>query len=146
MVTSNDYLRKVFSTNLKKMMEEHGKLQIDLMRDLGLKSSTVSEWVRGKKYPRVDKVQLLADYFNCNPTDLVGTEQEYFATVCNRRTANINERIANMLEELTLRKVDFYYEEQLLDNDDIDLLKRTIITTSDLFRAALKNKYSGGNK
>lgn len=41
-----------------------GKNQSDLCRDLNLTSSTVSEWYTGKRVPRADRVQLLADYLN----------------------------------------------------------------------------------
>ncbi|HAR88907.1 MAG TPA: XRE family transcriptional regulator [Ruminococcaceae bacterium] len=51
-------------------MNINNKKQADLVTELGLKTSTVSDWVNGKKYPRVDKMQLLADYFGILKSDL----------------------------------------------------------------------------
>ncbi|RHP85349.1 XRE family transcriptional regulator [Roseburia sp. AM59-24XD] len=52
-------------------MVASGKNQMDLMRDLGLSSSTVSNWCTGSKLPRMDKVQMLADYFHILKSDLL---------------------------------------------------------------------------
>lgn len=62
--------RAVFSTNLKALIRSSGVTQADLTRELGLRQSTVSDWCSGKKYPRVDKIQLLADYFGVPRTAL----------------------------------------------------------------------------
>lgn len=53
-----------FSSNLKRLMNEHNKSQSDLVSELNLRQATVSDWINGKKYPRMDKVELLANYFN----------------------------------------------------------------------------------
>ena len=68
---AEDEYRKVFAKNLKYYMELNGKNQMDLMNDLHLSSSTVSNWCTGLKLPRMDKVQLLADYFHINKSDLI---------------------------------------------------------------------------
>lgn len=51
-------------------MTTNNKTQSDLVTDLNLTASTVSDWANGKKYPRVDKMQLLADYFGILKSDL----------------------------------------------------------------------------
>lgn len=56
--------REVFVANLKKWMEKRGKEQSDIARDLNINISTVSSWYNGIAYPRVDKMQMLADYLN----------------------------------------------------------------------------------
>jgi len=68
---SEDEYRKVFVRKLAYYMQLNGKNQIDLMHDLGLKSATVSSWCTGKKLPRMDKIQLLADYFHIEKSDLL---------------------------------------------------------------------------
>jgi len=67
----SDEYRKIFVRKLAYYMQLNGKKQIDLMHDLGLKSATVSSWCTGKKLPRVDKIQLLADYFHIEKSDLL---------------------------------------------------------------------------
>lgn len=62
--------RAVFSRNLRDIMNREKKTQTDIVRDLHFTASTVSDWVLGKKYPRVDKLQALADYLHCLKSDL----------------------------------------------------------------------------
>lgn len=68
---SEDYYKKIFSKNLKKYMEMNGKTQSDLINDLGLNKSAVSTWCNGTRLPRMDKVNLLANYFHCSRSDLI---------------------------------------------------------------------------
>ena len=62
--------RNIFSKNLRFYMALAGKNQIDLSRDLGVTTSTVSDWFNGKKYPRVDTMQAIADYLGVVLSDL----------------------------------------------------------------------------
>lgn len=65
-----EYLRKIFAENLKYYMDKNKKSKNDLSTDLQFKYSTVRDWVSGAKYPRMDKVQKLATYFNIKKSDL----------------------------------------------------------------------------
>jgi len=42
-------------------MDAKGITQADICRELDVSSATVSDWCNGKKYPRVDAMQRLAD-------------------------------------------------------------------------------------
>lgn len=55
--------REIFVENLTRLMRERGIEQSDIVAALGFTASTVSDWVNGKKYPRVDRMQMLADFF-----------------------------------------------------------------------------------
>ncbi len=56
--------RAIFVSNLKSLMAAKGVEQVDMVAALGLTASTISDWVTGKKYPRIDRMQMLADYFD----------------------------------------------------------------------------------
>ena len=56
-----DTARETFVKNLRFFMEERGISQADICRVLEVSSATVSDWCSGKKYPRVDAMQRLAD-------------------------------------------------------------------------------------
>jgi repressor LexA len=60
--TINDQ-RKILSDNIKKLLQSKGKTQTDMAKDLGISETTVSSWLNGGRYPRIDKIQLMADYF-----------------------------------------------------------------------------------
>ena len=63
--------KQVFAKNLKYFMNLCGKTQTDICRDLNLKISTFSDWVNANSYPRIDKVELLANYFRIQKSDLI---------------------------------------------------------------------------
>lgn len=56
--------REILAENLKNLLNSRGLNQTDMARDLDLKETTVSSWMNAYKYPRIDKIQLMADYFN----------------------------------------------------------------------------------
>lgn len=64
------YQRKVLADNIKKLLETKRKTQTDMARDLGIAETTVSSWVNCERYPRLDKIQLMADYFNVRRSEL----------------------------------------------------------------------------
>lgn len=63
--------KNIFASNLKKYMEVKGKSRNDISEALGISYFTVSDWVNGKKYPRMDKVEMLANYFGIQKSDLI---------------------------------------------------------------------------
>ena len=70
MSDNSEIKKKIFAKNLNYYMTTNNKTQSDLVTDLNLTASTVSDWANGKKYTRVDKMQLLADYFGILKSDL----------------------------------------------------------------------------
>lgn len=68
---NNQKQKEIFAKNLRYWMKIKNKNQIDLMNDLNLSSSTVSDWYNAKKYPRMGTVQMLADYLGILKSDLV---------------------------------------------------------------------------
>lgn len=57
----SDNAREIFVKNLRYLMEAKGITQADICRELEVSSATASDWCNGKKYPRVDAMQRLAD-------------------------------------------------------------------------------------
>lgn len=63
--------KQIFASNLKMQMELNGKSRRDICEALGISYYTVTDWVRGKKMPRMDKVEMLAAYFGILKSDLI---------------------------------------------------------------------------
>lgn len=57
-------------------MEENGKSRKEVCEALGISYYTFSDWVNGKKYPRMDKVEMLANYFGVLKSDLIEDKQK----------------------------------------------------------------------
>ncbi|MCQ2609030.1 MAG: helix-turn-helix domain-containing protein [Bacteroidales bacterium] len=57
--------------NLKKYMHLKNVNATDVCKALHISHSTYSDWVNGKSYPRIDKIEMLANYFGVSKADLV---------------------------------------------------------------------------
>jgi transcriptional regulator with XRE-family HTH domain len=57
----SDNAREIFIKNLRYIMEKKGITQADICRELNIPSATISNWCTGQRYPRIDKMQQLAD-------------------------------------------------------------------------------------
>ena len=57
----SDNAREIFVKNLRYIMEKKGISQADICRELNIPSATISNWCTGQRYPRIDKMQQLAD-------------------------------------------------------------------------------------
>ena len=68
---SNIGNKEIFAKNLTYYLRIQGKEQKEVASDLGVAPSTFNEWVKGKKYPRIDKIELLANYFKIKKSDLI---------------------------------------------------------------------------
>ena len=63
--------KDVFATNLKRYMDENGKSRKEVSEAIGVSYYTFTDWAKGKKYPRMDKVEKLAEYFGILKSDLI---------------------------------------------------------------------------
>lgn len=68
---SNIGNKETFAKNLSYYIDKHGKEQKEIAEIVGVAPSTFNAWVKGKKYPRMDKVELLANYFGILKSDLI---------------------------------------------------------------------------
>lgn len=63
--------KEIFARNLMYYIERSGKSQKELADMLEVATSTFNNWVKAKKYPRIDKIEMLADYFGILKSDLI---------------------------------------------------------------------------
>ena len=68
--------KEIFSKNLKRYMALAGKSRKEVCEALGYSYFTFSDWVNGKKMPRMDKVEQLANYFGVLKSDLIEDKKE----------------------------------------------------------------------
>ena len=68
---SNIGNKETFAKNLGYYLSICGREQKEVAEVIGVAPSTFNEWVKGKKYPRIDKIELLANYFKIQKSDLI---------------------------------------------------------------------------
>lgn len=63
--------KEIFARNLRYYIELSGKTQTQLAQIVGVAQSTFNDWATAKKYPRMDKVEMLANYFGVLKSNLI---------------------------------------------------------------------------
>ena len=89
--------RRIFARNLNRFLEINGKNQADIATLLNVSQAAVSNWCKGIKMPRMDKVQALADYFGVNKSDLLEEKDSNGLSSSDRR--DIAKSLDEMMEQ-----------------------------------------------
>lgn len=63
--------KEILAENLKYYMELNHKDRNDIARDLDIPYTTITSWLKAEFYPRIDKIEMLANYFEIKKSDLV---------------------------------------------------------------------------
>lgn len=63
--------KQIMADNIKRLLSENNLSHTDICNALGFKMPTFSDWVHAKTYPRIDKIELMANYFGVSKADLV---------------------------------------------------------------------------
>lgn len=63
--------KQIMADNIKRLLSAKGLNPRQLAIALDFKYTTVNDWVNAKTYPRIDKIEMLANFFNVSKSDLV---------------------------------------------------------------------------
>lgn len=63
--------KEIMARNIQFYMDKFEKSRQDMCDALGVKYTTFTDWVKGNTYPRIDKIELMANYFGISKSDLV---------------------------------------------------------------------------
>lgn len=63
--------KEIFAKNLKRYMSKNDVDRNELSKHLNIAYTTLSDWINAKKYPRIDNIEILANYFNIDKSDLI---------------------------------------------------------------------------
>ena len=107
--------KEIFANNLSFYMEQKGVDRNTLCADLDLKYTTVRDWLKGITYPRIGKIELLANYFNINKSDLIENKNS-----TAQPSDSLLEEITNTARKLNTdnKKIVLRMSEDLLDEQE----------------------------
>jgi transcriptional regulator with XRE-family HTH domain len=108
--------KEVMAKNLQYFMQKSGKTQKEIAEVIGVSTSTFNDWAKAKKYPRIDKIEALANYFKILKSDLIEEKTEE-----HREMQKKNDILTDIV--LRLRKDDVFLEAvvslQKMDSDKL---------------------------
>ena len=137
----NNKSKEIFSTNLENLMSSRGIDRNKLCSDLGLKYTTVRDWLKGITYPRIGKIELLADYFGVNKSDLIEDKSQEIKEL-KIPTSPLVHKITEKVVKLSTprkQKVLNYANEQLKEQNN-----KVITIEEKLFEYRVFEKLSAG--
>lgn len=68
--------KEVFAKNLRYYMERDGITQKELAEIAGVSAPTMNDYLSAKKYPRIDKIERMANHFRILKSDLIEEKSE----------------------------------------------------------------------
>ena len=63
--------RRIFARNLNRLLSIKNKTQKEVAAAIDVSPQTFNTWVQGIALPRMGKIQMLADYFKVEKSDLI---------------------------------------------------------------------------
>ena len=73
---SEQEINSIIAENITFHLERCGKTQVDLADYMNVSQATVSNWCKGLKLPRMDKIDKICSFFNINRSDLMNRQNE----------------------------------------------------------------------
>lgn len=125
---SNIGNKETLSKNLKRYIDQSGKDRRELAEIWGFPYSTVTEWINAKKYPRIDRIEIMADYFGILKSDLIEDK-----TAEHLEMQKNNDAIANIIVRL---RMDQDFKELVETLSRLD--KEKIVSVKQMLSALLK--------
>lgn len=102
--------KEILSANLRRFLDNEDLNPKDFSRKMNFKYSTVLDWVNGRSYPRIDKIELMARFFKVDKSDLI---EEY----------RPNDESEEILDLTDIASKTAAYDGHTLDDSDIELIK-----------------------
>lgn len=73
--------KEIMARNIRRLMDENNIDRNTICSDLNFKYTTFTDWINAKTYPRIDKIELMANYFHVPKSELVeekNTDENYY--------------------------------------------------------------------
>lgn len=86
---SDEMQKEIFSRNLKRYVSNSGKQQNEIAKELGISPQRLNTWTQGIAIPRMGAVQMLADYFHIEKSDLLEIPKNPSDYYTNTETARL---------------------------------------------------------
>lgn len=68
--------KRIMANNIKRYMEQKGVTNQQLCDALDFKYTTFLDWIKGVTYPRIGKIEAMANYFGCEKSDLIEEKEK----------------------------------------------------------------------
>ena len=127
--------KEVMAENIKYFMAINRVNSADVCKALGFKQNTFSNWINAKIYPRIDKIEMMANYFGIKKADLVEDRISAFSSSAeyevvwnrlggNKRSLELSDVEYNLV--LSYRKAEDWAKEAVNKLLEIETKKQDV--------------------
>lgn len=89
---SNIGNKETMAKNILRYLSKTGESQKELAEIVGVAPSTFNDWVKAKKYPRIDKIEIMSNHWGILKSDLIEEKSEE-----HRQMQEKNDILANVI-------------------------------------------------
>lgn len=116
--------KQIMAENIKRLLDMKGLNPRQMALALDFKYTTVNDWVNAKSYPRIDKIEIMANYFGVNKSDLIEKKTSVV------HSSNIDSDIVTLASALTSsnRAIWVDYGRELLHKQNASIVEELAIT------------------
>ncbi len=93
---------EVFTRNFNRYLTLSGKKQIEVALAVDVSTGTICDWKKGRSYPRMDKIQALADFFGIQKSDLVED-----VNIAKESVSNKEQEVLDLFHKVPEEKREF---------------------------------------
>ena len=118
----SDNIQKIFTSNLNRLLNLHGRTQLELSKYMGVSNTTVNNWSKGYNTPRMDKIDKICAFFSIQREDLLTEQEATSSTVDSSTTKGVRIPVVGRVAA----GIPICAEEEIIDFEDIpiELAKR----------------------
>lgn len=123
--------KDIFAENLKYYIEKSGKDRRELAEIWGFPYSTVTEWINAKKYPRIDRIEIMANYFHILKSDLIEDKKKQRAD--RGKMQKKNDTMTDIVMKMRMDSDFLYIVESLHSRNDSEIMElmKTLLSLDD---------------
>ena len=130
--------REIMAKNIQYYMDLYGKSRKDMCDALGVKYTTFTDWVKGNSYPRIDKIEMMANYFGIDKSDLV----EERKPLDKKDERDIAQRLEETLSDLENSQSALMFSGEPLDDETRELLRASLESSLRIGKINAKKKFT----
>lgn len=142
--------KAIMAKNIKYYMNLKQVDRNKLCSDLKIKYTTLCDWLNAKTYPRIDKIEMMADYFGIQKADLVEDRDELRKIRLITGVDAVKKELEKEMQECTSKPgIQIIHADGTVKTFDIDSLVYSIMESVSEMPAEqqeLVNNMVGGKK
>ena len=97
--------KKTMAENIQHYLDINNKSRSELCEAINVPYTTLAGWLQASTYPRIDKIELMSNYFGISKADLVEKRYIYNPTAQSEQSdSKEKEQLINELTETLSRK------------------------------------------